>query len=91
MFSIFLWYFFLQFSKVVDFNVSLNALVLNMLSYVKVLSREEDFLLLIGFDQTPWVCLTWCFSVLFMVEIRRSVLMIGFFLVWERVCSLAFF
>jgi hypothetical protein len=53
MFSIFIWYFFLQFSKVVDFKVYLNAFVLNMLSYVKVLSRDEDFLLLIGFDQTP--------------------------------------
>lgn len=31
-FSIFLWYFFLQFSNVVDLSVSLNALVLNILS-----------------------------------------------------------
>lgn len=83
--SIFLWYFFFQFSKVVDFKVSLKALVLNMLLQLNVHSRDDDFFVLIGFDHTPVFCFTWVFSVLLIVEIRRSVLMIGFFRVWERV------
>lgn len=45
-------------------------------------SREDDFVLM-GFDHTVLVCLTWFFSVLLIVEISRSVLIMGFFLVWD--------
>lgn len=86
-FSTFLWYFFFQFYNVVDFNVSLKAFVLNKLSYVNVLSREEDFLLFIGFENTQFVRFVWSFSVLFIVDIKRSVLMMGFFLVCSRCWS----
>ncbi len=82
--SIFLWYFFLQFSNVVDFNVSLKALVLNTLLYVNEQSKDDDFLLLIGLDHTPVVRFDyWLLSVLLSVETSKSVLIIGFFLVCD--------
>ena len=89
--SILMWYFFFQFYSVVDFNVSRKAFVLNMLSYVKVHSSDEDFLLFKGLDQPLFVCplFVWqsVFYVLFIVDISKSVFIIGFFLVWDLFLS----
>ncbi len=89
--SIFIWCFFFQFYNVVDFKVSLKALVLNMLSKVKVHSKDDDFLLLIGLDCTQFDCFDWFFSALLIVEMSKSVLIIGFFLVSALWLSWEFF